>query len=271
MLTRDAERHWKSWGKQNPYFAVLSHPDYKGALRDDDLARFYQSGEAHMDRVLRLVAARYPMDWSTGRGIDFGCGVGRLLLPLAARMRTVVGLDVSPDMLAIAQGRAVQQQCPNITLLTTAQWQAAPREGCDFLHSFIVFQHIPCAEGLRLAEVLLDRVRPGGVAALHFTTRRRLGAAKGLVYALKRHVPGALLVFNLLQGKRWNEPFMQMNEYRIEELVALFHRAGFHDVALHPEFQEGALGFYFVGRRTAGGSGGGSGGNSVGDVGVAVP
>jgi SAM-dependent methyltransferase len=35
-----------------------------------------------------------------GRAIDFGCGVGRLTLPLSHIFESVVAIDISPDMLA---------------------------------------------------------------------------------------------------------------------------------------------------------------------------
>ena len=38
--------------------------------------------------------------------VDLGCGTGQLSLPLAARVRAVVGLDPEPDMLALARRTA---------------------------------------------------------------------------------------------------------------------------------------------------------------------
>ena len=37
-----------------------------------------------------------------GRALDFGCGVGRLTQALARRFDTVVGVDVSPQMVRLA-------------------------------------------------------------------------------------------------------------------------------------------------------------------------
>jgi trans-aconitate methyltransferase len=36
--------------------------------------------------------------------VDLGCGTGQLTLPLAFRLRAVIGVDPEPDMLAIARG-----------------------------------------------------------------------------------------------------------------------------------------------------------------------
>ena len=39
----------------------------------------------------------------TGRGLDFGCGVGRLTQALARRMNRVVGADISPVLIDLAR------------------------------------------------------------------------------------------------------------------------------------------------------------------------
>jgi SAM-dependent methyltransferase len=47
--------------------------------------------------------------------VDLGCGTGQLTLPLAARVRAVVGVDSEPDMLARAHRAAVEQAVANVT------------------------------------------------------------------------------------------------------------------------------------------------------------
>ncbi|WP_240742072.1 class I SAM-dependent methyltransferase [Micromonospora zingiberis] len=45
--------------------------------------------------------------------IDLGCGTGQLSIPLAARVRAVVGVDPEPDMLALARQAAVDAATTN--------------------------------------------------------------------------------------------------------------------------------------------------------------
>ncbi len=47
--------------------------------------------------------------------IDLGCGTGQLTLPLARRVRAVVGVDPEPDMLARARRAAGEQDLANVT------------------------------------------------------------------------------------------------------------------------------------------------------------
>jgi SAM-dependent methyltransferase len=45
--------------------------------------------------------------------VDLGCGTGQLSLPLAARVRAVVGMDPEPDMLVLARRSAQQSGVAN--------------------------------------------------------------------------------------------------------------------------------------------------------------
>jgi ubiquinone/menaquinone biosynthesis C-methylase UbiE len=47
--------------------------------------------------------------------VDLGCGTGQLTVPLAARVRAVVGMDPEPDMLARARNAAAAQAVTNVT------------------------------------------------------------------------------------------------------------------------------------------------------------
>jgi ubiquinone/menaquinone biosynthesis C-methylase UbiE len=46
---------------------------------------------------------------------DLGCGTGQLTLPLAGRVRAVVGIDPEPDMLTLARQAAADQGVTNVT------------------------------------------------------------------------------------------------------------------------------------------------------------
>lgn len=60
--------------------------------------------EAEVDRALAMLGAG-----SSGRVLDLACGTGRHSLELASRGYTVVGVDISPDLLEIAEGDAAAQ------------------------------------------------------------------------------------------------------------------------------------------------------------------
>ena len=83
------------------------------------------------------------LDVSPGwRVLEIGCGVGRLLRPLAGRVARVVGVDLSEAMLARARDHC--EGLPNVELVRTdGGLDSFPDAAFDFVFSHIVFQHLP--------------------------------------------------------------------------------------------------------------------------------
>lgn len=159
---RDTDADWRAIGATQPYWGVLTHPDYRTEnLTPEHLEAFYASGAAYIDDVvgrLHRLTGAVP----AGPALDFGCGVGRLTEAMAAHARPVWGYDVSPDMLRLARERGG----------AATYVDALPEGPFDWLNSFIVFQHIPPRRGLELMEAILGRLAPGGFVSLHVTVWR---------------------------------------------------------------------------------------------------
>jgi 2-polyprenyl-3-methyl-5-hydroxy-6-metoxy-1,4-benzoquinol methylase len=99
LLTNDSDQDWERLARTDPYFAVLTEPQYCGKPSEIERAEFFRTGEAHVAEVLSIIRSRLHPTFAPARALDFGCGVGRVLIPLAARCREVTGVDVSPAML----------------------------------------------------------------------------------------------------------------------------------------------------------------------------
>lgn len=208
------DKDWEKWGATDPYFGVVSSEKYRrGALDERALHEFFESGERHVARVLSLIQANCPGDFTSRRVLDFGCGVGRLLLPLAAHAQEAVGVDVSTSMLAEASRNAKAMGVDNIKLVLADQ-NLTGVEGCfDLIHSYIVFQHIPWRRGRVILQRLAEHVVPGGVLAVHFFTSCTVSpVVRGLV-KLRYVLPPANWARNLLKGRPMFEPAMQLHCY----------------------------------------------------------
>jgi SAM-dependent methyltransferase len=95
--------------------------------------------------------------------LEIGCGVGRLLVPLAGRVAVAHGVDISSVMIGKAKEYAAD--APNVkTALTDGSFAHLANESLDFVFSFIVFQHIPDRAPIRRYVEEAERVlKPGGV------------------------------------------------------------------------------------------------------------
>ena len=98
---------WEWFGKNQPYSAVLVEAKYKNEQLNDEARKdFFSTGKAYVDFVLRTISEHFDTNFTRKRALDFGCGVGRLTIPLSAACQRVVGVDASPSMLEEAKKNA---------------------------------------------------------------------------------------------------------------------------------------------------------------------
>ena len=215
-MMRDTDADWKVWGAAEPFFGVLSHDRFRREnLTPEALDEFWRTG---VDEAVRLeeVLTRFFGPFPKATALDFGCGVGRLTRGMAAFCGEVVGLDVSPGMLA----EAVKDAPENTTFVT----ELRDGQTFDWVNSIIVFQHIPPSRGYRILDDLLQRVNVGGAISLHITFATTptdpdapVGSMSMFSYDLSRIV--SMLA---LRGYRLN--LMQHTDHGREEGVIIYGR-----------------------------------------------
>ena len=109
---------WDKWGEIDPYFGVLSSDEYRADNLNEELrAKFFHSGDVYIRRTLDAVRSHLDAGYQPERCVDFGCGVGRLVIPLAGLSREVVGIDVSDHMLAEAASNCEKRNVENVALV----------------------------------------------------------------------------------------------------------------------------------------------------------
>jgi SAM-dependent methyltransferase len=199
---------------------------------------FFDAGSRHVSQLWSLLERRLGETPAPRRALDFGCGVGRFALALARRCPRVVGADTSPEVLRLARAHAEDRGVENVTFLRSDS-ELAGVEGCfDLVHSYTVFQHIRPAEGLVLLDRLIRRLTPGGLAALHFTHSRHSQALRP--GNLGRLAPADTVA----QPKVW-----PMFHYRVDDVLAVFHRCGCDVLTKDPTDHAGHLGSMLIARR----------------------
>lgn len=220
---KSTDQAWEKFGKEDPYYGVLSSEKFRGKNLDEaTLTEFFQSGEQWITEVLDTVRKHLNPAYQPVTALDFGCGVGRLVIPLSAICRTVTGIDVSESVLSEARKNAERRTITNAELLK-ADDSLSSLQGKSFnlIHSYIVFQHIPIKRGLAICDRLIRKLEGGGVGILHFTYYRDAPWHRKVINATRRLGPWVNGVINLAQRKRFGEPMMQMNHYPIAALLEL--------------------------------------------------
>ena len=231
MLRNDSDRDWEKLGERDPYWAVLTDDDFhQDSLTPENTARFFARGEQDVANVFSAIARCIAPDFRPERALDFGCGVGRLVIALAKRCGSVVGVDVSGAMLAEARRNADRAGLTNVELVKSDDALSRVEGRFDFVHSYIVLQHIPVPRGEAITRRLLALLEPGGVGALHYTYATGLSPRSRVLLWARMHVPLANPALNVLLRRKPSHPVMQLNEYSVSRLLGILQDSGCSDV-----------------------------------------
>jgi SAM-dependent methyltransferase len=127
-------------------------------IRDDfdHLAKLDKDGWTHNNHYHPFLLRHVPAQCDDA--LEIGCGTGAFSRLLAERSRHVLGLDLAPEMVRIAQGRS--KNCPNVEYQAAdvLQW-GFPCKKFDCIVSIATFHHLPLEEMLQKAK---EALRPGG-------------------------------------------------------------------------------------------------------------
>ncbi len=243
----NTDKAWEKWGKDDPYYGVFTDEQFRMKNWTENAKQlFFESGEQYIHQMMATIKQYISPDFSPASALDFGCGTGRLLLPLAKRCTSVVGLDISPSMLAEAQKNLADYDHTSL-LQSDDGLTAIQNNRFDLVHTFIVLQHIPPERVLVIFTQLVKAVKAGGVGVLHFTyAKTKFSSNYGIpptdfFYRLKQ-----LLVDGKKQLERLvfsnQEPAMQMNMHSINQLYYILQISGVEQVYTQFTNHEGALG-----------------------------
>lgn len=219
-----AKNTWLTTGKTHPYFGVLSNEKFLSAqITNEAKEEFFETGDSYIERLLKKLDLL-----KKDEVLDFGCGVGRLLLPLSGHFKEVVGVDISPTMLREAEKNASERGLTNISFHESID--PLPKASFDLVHSFIVLQHIPPKVGYRLLEQLIELIKPGGTGALHLTFHDNNPFLKRWGLYMRKQIPLFHKACNLLQIRPLNRPHIPMYTYSLSRVFILLEKAGIQDL-----------------------------------------
>jgi SAM-dependent methyltransferase len=166
---------WEDAAQNDPLDAILSDPSRRG--RQWDMASFFETGRREISLLLyQLRRLGHPL--AGGRALDFGCGVGRLTQALAPSFGEVVGLDVSPTMIALAERLNRFPEIVRYVRNAAPLLSAFPDGHFDFVYSDIVLQHLDPPEARAYVAEFIRVLRPGGLAVFQLPSRLRTMAER---------------------------------------------------------------------------------------------
>jgi len=115
------------------------------------------AGDVYHDYLMRHLPAR------PEKVLEIGCGSGAFTRLLASRAGSVTALDLSPQMIRLAEAQS--GGCENIEyLLGDCMQLPFPAEGYDCIVSIATLHHLPPTRAL---PKMKGALKPGGVLVIH--------------------------------------------------------------------------------------------------------
>lgn len=159
MDLRELQRHWDTFGRQDPFWAILTDPARRGNRWSPE--EFFATGKTeiteHLDNATRLGV---PGGWR--RALDFGCGAGRLTQALADRFDAVLGIDVAPAMIALAKRHNRHGDRCTYEVNDEPNLSRWPDNAFDLIYTSRVLQHIDPRYSTAYLREFVRLLAPGG-------------------------------------------------------------------------------------------------------------
>jgi 2-polyprenyl-3-methyl-5-hydroxy-6-metoxy-1,4-benzoquinol methylase len=222
-LARDRDR-WERIASSEPYYAVITQPQYLGAPTPAVRRAFFDSGDAYVDSLLTRVT-------TVGGGstpptvLEFGCGPGRLAYAFARRGFAVTAVDISPTMLALARRNAEERNIASIQFQLVEEFLAGDAT-YGLVNATLVLQQIEPDAGKEILRHLASRVAPGGTLHFQLPFRTVRSLASRAMIAARRSIPGVNALMNVVRRRPAEVAVLVPHVYPIDDVLVIIRESG---------------------------------------------
>lgn len=222
------DKDWEKWGKTDPYFGVLSYEQYRSErINDATRDAFFRTGTAHVDYIIGVIRAHFDPHFQPRSVLDFGSGVGRLVIPFAQRAGRVTGVDISDAMIAEAMQNCRRAGIDNADFVKSDDQLCRVQQQFQLVHSVIVLQHIGWRRGRFIVRRLAQHVENGGYIAVQILSSWTAPFFKRSLVRLRYVLPPFNWLRNLARRRALFEPAMQLHVYDLNKILADLRGLGF--------------------------------------------
>lgn len=159
--------NWEEFAKKDPLWSILPIPEKKD--NHWKIKELFETGKNEVCSVMKYIS-QLNLSINHHRALDFGCGVGRLTQALCEYFDCCVGVDISFQMLKLAQQNNSYKKYCTYILNCAPDLKIFKDNSFDFIYSNIVFQHLPPALTVQYIKEFIRIVKNNGVIVFQITT-----------------------------------------------------------------------------------------------------
>ncbi len=249
MNIKELQRNWDEFGKTDPLWSILT--EFGKQNNKWDLNEFFQTGHKEIEELINYTGS-LGITYRRRNALDFGCGVGRLTQALGEYFDEVIGVDISPHMIDLANRHNRHGDRCKYYLNRTSALSFLDDRSIDFIYSNLVLQHMLPVYSRRYIKEFLRILSLEGVLVFQQPYREMPGRDGGLIRTMAKNVLPSVLVDlfrNKVQSGRCKGPKMEMYEVRPEQMTKFLVRRGSIVADIRRKTNEGSnwiSTFYFV-------------------------
>lgn len=158
---------WNELCQYDPLWAILTDENKKDGKWDKN--EFFKTGEHEIDDIIKYINS-FGLNINTERALDFGCGVGRLTLPLANYFKEVHGVDISQSYIDLADEYNDSKEKVLYHVNESYDLKLFPDYYFDFIYTNITLQHIKPSISKKYIKEFLRILSPGGMLIFQLPT-----------------------------------------------------------------------------------------------------
>jgi SAM-dependent methyltransferase len=162
LISDKIKQSWEHLGDTRAHHSVLTSKDFLPDSLEQNIGAFWKSGENEVKEIEAILKRHNLNIEEVKTAVEYGCGVGRVTVPLSKRVRAMHAYDISRPHLDYANQYANEESTIiNFHLVSDPLGKLQP---CDLFYSRIVFQHNPPPIIYKLIENAMEALNPGGIA-----------------------------------------------------------------------------------------------------------
>ncbi|MEL6866470.1 MAG: methyltransferase domain-containing protein [Bacteroidota bacterium] len=216
MNLKDLQKNWDKFGREDPYWAIITEADKKGNKWTDE--EFFLTGQHQADRIVKQFK-RTCRNQALSKAVDFGCGAGRVTQGLANHFEEVHGVDIAPSMIKLAKEKSQKANC-HFHLNEQNDLQLFEDQQFDLVFSIITLQHMQPKYAKNYIREFFRILKPGGMMMFQIPSKPDRGTQ------LYHKVPSPLKGIKSMLGSKKEEAIMEMYWINISEMTEFLQSLG---------------------------------------------
>ncbi len=177
-------QEWEFLGEKDPYWSVVTQPQYHLDQFEGHREEFYASGNYSADIFLAALRRNNINYNHMQTCLEVGCGVGRVTTHLSPYFPKIIAADISKHHIYLAQKQLNSKNINNVEFQHWSDFYVLnnlPQVDC--IMSIITLQHNPPPIIAWILKKLFAALKPGGVAYFQVPTYRN-----GYLFEVERYL-----------------------------------------------------------------------------------